>query len=58
MIRGVRELVSVVSQAFTLLPGDVIMTGTPAGVGLVSPGDRIEVEIEGIGRLSNPIVRR
>jgi 2-keto-4-pentenoate hydratase/2-oxohepta-3-ene-1,7-dioic acid hydratase in catechol pathway len=58
MIRGVRELVSVVSQAFTLLPGDVIMTGTPAGVGLVSAGDRIEVEIEGIGRLSNPIVRR
>ncbi|MET1086571.1 MAG: fumarylacetoacetate hydrolase family protein [Arthrobacter sp.] len=58
MIRGVRELVSVVSQAFTLLPGDVIMTGTPAGVGLVNPGDRIEVEIEGIGRLSNPIVRR
>jgi 2-keto-4-pentenoate hydratase/2-oxohepta-3-ene-1,7-dioic acid hydratase in catechol pathway len=34
------------------------MTGTPAGVGLVSAGDRIEVEIEGIGRLSNPIVRR
>jgi 2-keto-4-pentenoate hydratase/2-oxohepta-3-ene-1,7-dioic acid hydratase in catechol pathway len=58
MIRGVRELVSVVSQAFTLLPGDVIMTGTPAGVGLVNPGDRFEVEIEGIGRLSNPIVRR
>jgi 2-keto-4-pentenoate hydratase/2-oxohepta-3-ene-1,7-dioic acid hydratase in catechol pathway len=50
--------VSLVSQAFTLLPGDVIMTGTPAGVGLVSPGDRIEVEIEGIGRLSNTIVRR
>ena len=58
MIRGVRELVSVVSQAFTLLPGDVIMTGTPAGVGVVAAGDRFEVEIEGIGRLSNPIVRR
>lgn len=58
MIRGVRELVSIVSQAFTLLPGDVIMTGTPAGVGLVSEGDRIEVEVEGIGRLSNPVVRR
>ncbi|MEE2528778.1 fumarylacetoacetate hydrolase family protein [Pseudarthrobacter sp. J75] len=58
MIRGVRELVSIVSHAFTLLPGDVIMTGTPAGVGLVQAGDRIEVEIEGIGRLSNPIVRR
>ncbi|MFF2844692.1 fumarylacetoacetate hydrolase family protein [Paenarthrobacter sp. NPDC057981] len=58
MIRGVRELVSIVSHAFTLLPGDVIMTGTPAGVGLVSEGDRFEVEIEGIGRLSNPVVRR
>ncbi|UOD79852.1 fumarylacetoacetate hydrolase family protein [Paenarthrobacter ureafaciens] len=58
MIRGVRELVSIVSQAFTLLPGDVIMTGTPAGVGLISEGDHIEVEVEGIGRLSNPVVRR
>ena len=58
MIRGVRELVSIVSQAFTLLPGDVIMTGTPAGVGLVNEGDRCEIEIEGIGRLSNPVVRR
>ncbi|MCA4132095.1 fumarylacetoacetate hydrolase family protein [Arthrobacter sp. M4] len=58
MIHGVRELVSIASQAFTLLPGDVIMTGTPAGVGLVREGDRYEVEIEGIGRLSNPIVRR
>jgi serine protease Do len=41
-----------------LLPGDVIMTGTPAGVDLVQAGDRFEVEIEGIGRLSNPVVRR
>ncbi|MDJ0356545.1 fumarylacetoacetate hydrolase family protein [Paenarthrobacter sp. PH39-S1] len=58
MVWGVRELVSVVSKAFTLLPGDVIMTGTPSGVGLVKAGDRYEIEIEGIGRLSNPIVRR
>ena len=58
MVFGVRELVAAVSSAFTLLPGDVIMTGTPAGVGLVSEGDRVEVEIEGIGTLSNPIVRR
>jgi 2-keto-4-pentenoate hydratase/2-oxohepta-3-ene-1,7-dioic acid hydratase in catechol pathway len=41
-----------------LQPGDVILAGTPAGVGLVKEGDRFEVEIEGIGRLSNPIVRR
>jgi 2-keto-4-pentenoate hydratase/2-oxohepta-3-ene-1,7-dioic acid hydratase in catechol pathway len=58
MIRGVREIVSIVSHAFTLLPGDVIMTGTPAGVDLVTDGDRYEIEIEGIGRLSNPVVRR
>ncbi|MDN5668852.1 MAG: fumarylacetoacetate hydrolase family protein [Renibacterium salmoninarum] len=58
MIWSVKSLVSYVSQAFTLLPGDVIMTGTPAGVGLVSEGDRFDVEIEGIGTLSNPIVRR
>ncbi|WP_125610782.1 fumarylacetoacetate hydrolase family protein [Specibacter cremeus] len=57
MIRGVRELVSIVSRAFTLLPGDVIMTGTPAGVGLVTAGDRCDIEIEGIGRLSNPVTR-
>lgn len=58
MVRSVRELVSIVSQAFTLLPGDVIMTGTPAGVDLLHEGDRFDVEIEGIGRLSNPVVRR
>ncbi|WP_323958680.1 DUF2437 domain-containing protein [Arthrobacter sp. JZ12] len=57
MIWGVRELVSYVSQAFTLLPGDVILTGTPSGVGLISEGQRYEVEIEGIGRLSNPARR-
>ena len=58
MVRSVRELVSIVSRAFTLLPGDVIMTGTPAGVDLLQAGDRFDVEIEGIGRLSNPVVRR
>ncbi|MBT1003207.1 fumarylacetoacetate hydrolase family protein [Paenarthrobacter sp. DKR-5] len=58
MIWGVKELVSYVSRAFTLLPGDVIMTGTPAGVGLIEAGQRYDVEIEGIGRLSNPAVRR
>lgn len=58
MVRSVRELVSIVSHAFTLLPGDVIMTGTPAGVDLLQAGDRYDIEIEGIGRLSNPVVRR
>lgn len=53
MIWGVKELVSYASQAFTLLPGDIILTGTPSGVGLISEGQRYEVEIEGIGRLAN-----
>jgi len=58
MIHDVATLVAHVSQAFTLLPGDVILTGTPAGVGPVEPGQRVEVEIEGIGTLSNPFIRR
>lgn len=58
MIVGVPELVSYVSGIFTLLPGDVILTGTPAGVGRVEPGQRVRVEIEGIGELSNPVMRR
>lgn len=53
MIFGVPELISQVSQAFTLLPGDVILTGTPAGVGAVSDGDRFEAEVEGLGTLVN-----
>lgn len=58
MIHTVAALVTYVSQVFTLLPGDVILTGTPAGVGPVTPGQRVEVEIEGIGVLSNPFIRR
>jgi 2-keto-4-pentenoate hydratase/2-oxohepta-3-ene-1,7-dioic acid hydratase in catechol pathway len=40
---------------FTLLPGDVILTGTPAGVGPIVAGDTVEVEIEGVGSLVNPV---
>ena len=58
MVHEVATLVSHASKAFTLLPGDVILTGTPAGVGPVSAGQRVEVEIEGIGVLSNPFVAR
>jgi 2-keto-4-pentenoate hydratase/2-oxohepta-3-ene-1,7-dioic acid hydratase in catechol pathway len=57
MVFDVPFLVSYVSQAFTLLPGDVILTGTPAGVGIVDEGDRIEVEVEGIGVLPT-VLRR
>lgn len=56
MIFGPHELVEFVSRVMTLLPGDVILTGTPAGVGPMQPGDRVDVEIEGIGVLSNKVV--
>ena len=58
LIHDVVTLVSYVSSVFTLLPGDVILTGTPAGVGRIIAGQRVEVEIEGIGTLSNPVVSR
>ncbi|WP_165218606.1 fumarylacetoacetate hydrolase family protein [Schaalia sp. ZJ1691] len=56
MITPVKELVAYVSTIFTLLPGDIIITGTPAGIGPIDAGQRVEVEIEGIGTLSNPVV--
>jgi 2-keto-4-pentenoate hydratase/2-oxohepta-3-ene-1,7-dioic acid hydratase in catechol pathway len=56
MIFGVPELVSYVSDMMTLLPGDVILTGTPPGVGSMTPGDRVEIRIEGIGSLVNEVV--
>lgn len=58
MITPVRELVSFITHVFTLLPGDVILTGTPAGVGRIEAGDRVDVTVSGIGTLSNPVVRR
>lgn len=56
MVFGVAELIEYISSVMTLLPGDVIMTGTPSGVGPVSPGDVMEVEIDGIGTLVNRVV--
>lgn len=55
LIHSLAKIVSHASQAFTLLPGDVILTGTPAGVGRLENGDVVEVEIEGIGILRNPV---
>jgi 2-keto-4-pentenoate hydratase/2-oxohepta-3-ene-1,7-dioic acid hydratase in catechol pathway len=55
MIFSPEYLVSYISQAITLLPGDVILTGTPEGVGPVEVGDRIRIEIEGIGSLENVV---
>ncbi len=58
MIFSPEYLVSYISQAITLLPGDVILTGTPEGVGPVGVGDRIRIEIEGIGCLENTVQAR
>ncbi len=55
MVFGVGELVAHISSIMTLLPGDVILTGTPAGVGPIEAGDTVEVEIEGVGVLTNPV---
>lgn len=58
LIFDVPTLISFVSQHMTLEVGDVISTGTPAGVGNLAPGDVVEVEIEGIGTLRNPVIAR
>lgn len=53
MVHSVAALIAFVSRVMTLEPGDLLATGTPAGVGPLRPGDRVEVEIEGIGTLFN-----
>ena len=55
MVRGVPELVAWISAVMTLLPGDVILTGTPAGVGPLKAGDEVAVTIQGIGTLVNSV---
>lgn len=57
MIHDVGAVVAFMSHVMTLLPGDVVLTGTPAGVGPIVPGDSVSVEIQGIGALVNPVVR-
>ena len=57
MIFDIPTLVATVSRVMTLQPGDVIATGTPAGVSPLRPGDKVEVSVEGIGSLSNPVRR-
>jgi 2-keto-4-pentenoate hydratase/2-oxohepta-3-ene-1,7-dioic acid hydratase in catechol pathway len=58
LVYDIPRIIAFVSSAMTLLPGDVILTGTPAGVGPMSPGSHVEVEVEGIGVLGNTAVRR
>jgi 2-keto-4-pentenoate hydratase/2-oxohepta-3-ene-1,7-dioic acid hydratase in catechol pathway len=64
LIFGVDEIISYASQTLTFEPGDLILTGTPAGVGvfrdpprLLRPGDEVTIEIEGLGALTNPVVQ-
>ncbi|SDL04400.1 2-keto-4-pentenoate hydratase/2-oxohepta-3-ene-1,7-dioic acid hydratase (catechol pathway) [Maridesulfovibrio ferrireducens] len=57
MIYSPSELISFISHVMTLTPGDVILTGTPPGIGTLSAGDSVEVEIEGIGILTNTVVK-
>ncbi|MCA1903966.1 MAG: fumarylacetoacetate hydrolase family protein [Cyanobacteria bacterium KgW148] len=56
MVFAPETIVSFISEAMTLYPGDVILTGTPSGVGKLTGGDQIAIEIEGIGRLQNPVI--
>ncbi len=55
MIHSLPKLIAYMSAVMTLLPGDVILTGTPAGVGPIVAGDTVDIGIEGIGVLSNPV---
>ena len=56
LIHTVAELVSYISRYITLLPGDMIFTGTPGATAAMRPGDVVEIEVEGVGILRNQIV--
>ena len=58
LIFTIPELVEFISSVMTLLPGDIISTGTPSGIGPIRPGDNVTVHVEGVGSLSNPVVER
>lgn len=58
LLHDVQALIMFVSQVMTLLPGDVLLTGTPAGIGPMEKGDEVSVRIEGIGTLRNPVTDR
>ncbi|HWE89303.1 MAG TPA: fumarylacetoacetate hydrolase family protein [Pseudonocardiaceae bacterium] len=58
LLHGIGEIVEWISRVMTLLPGDVILTGTPAGVGPIIAGQTVSVSIEGLGTLTNPVTGR
>jgi 2-keto-4-pentenoate hydratase/2-oxohepta-3-ene-1,7-dioic acid hydratase in catechol pathway len=55
MVFDIPTLLSYISQVMTLEPGDLVATGTPAGVGPLAPGDVVEIEVVGVSRVSNPV---
>jgi len=55
LIFSIRTLVAFISSVMTLLPGDIISTGTPAGIGPIVAGDRVTIKVEGVGELTNPV---
>ncbi len=56
MAFDIPRIIEYVSAIMTLEPGDLIATGTPDGIGTLKPGDRVEVEVQGVGSVSNPVV--
>lgn len=58
LIHDIGSIVEWISAVMTLLPGDIILTGTPAGVGPIEDGDTVSITIEGIGTLTNPVLRK
>jgi 2-keto-4-pentenoate hydratase/2-oxohepta-3-ene-1,7-dioic acid hydratase in catechol pathway len=58
LIFTIPELVEFISSVMTLLPGDIISTGTPSGIGPIRPGDQVTIHVEGVGALTNPVTVR
>jgi 2-keto-4-pentenoate hydratase/2-oxohepta-3-ene-1,7-dioic acid hydratase in catechol pathway len=58
LIFTIPDLVEFISSVMTLLPGDIISTGTPSGIGPIRPGDQVTIHVEGVGALTNPVVGR
>jgi 2-keto-4-pentenoate hydratase/2-oxohepta-3-ene-1,7-dioic acid hydratase in catechol pathway len=58
LIFPIHRLVAFISSVMTLLPGDIISTGTPAGIGPLAEGDTVTVRVEGVGDLTNPVTAR
>jgi 2-keto-4-pentenoate hydratase/2-oxohepta-3-ene-1,7-dioic acid hydratase in catechol pathway len=58
LIFTIPEMVEFISSVMTLLPGDIISTGTPSGIGPIKPGDSVTIHVEGVGALTNPVTAR